>query len=66
MPGGATAPAGGASDDGSGDPAFTLVERAAVVDVAEQAVTIAVPDRDAPRVAWAVANGAVVLALAGA
>jgi Flp pilus assembly protein CpaB len=65
-PGDATAPAEGASDDGSGDPAFTLVERAAVVDVAEQAVTIAVPDRDAPRVAWAVANGAVVLALAGA
>jgi Flp pilus assembly protein CpaB len=66
MPGDATAPAEGASGDGSGDPAFTLVERAAVVDVAEQAVTIAVPDRDAPRVAWAVANGAVVLALAGA
>jgi Flp pilus assembly protein CpaB len=62
MPGGATA----AADGASGDPAFTLVERAAVVDVAEQAVTIAVPDRDAPRVAWAVANGAVVLALAGA
>jgi Flp pilus assembly protein CpaB len=66
VPGDATAPADGVSGDGFGDPAFTLVERAAVVDVAEEAVTIAVPDRDAPRVAWAVANGAVVLALAGA
>ncbi len=36
-----------------------------MVAVGEQAVTIAVPDSDAPRVAWAVANGAVVLALAG-
>lgn len=65
VPGGATGPADGAGD-GSGAPAFTLVERAAVVDAGEQAVTIAVPERDAPRVAWAVANGAVVLALAGA
>ena len=64
LPGGATAQADGGRR--SDDPAFTLVERAAVVDVAEQAVTIAVPGRDAPRVAWAVANGAVVLALAGA
>ena len=55
----------GATGDGGGDPAFTLVERATVVAVGEQAVTIAVPDSDAPRVAWAVANGAVVLALAG-
>jgi len=65
VPGGATGLADGAGD-GSGAPAFTLVEQAAVVDVGEQAVTIAVPERDAPRVAWAVANGAVVLALAGA
>jgi Flp pilus assembly protein CpaB len=64
-PGGATV-SGEDAGDGSGVPAFTLVERAAVVDVAEQAVTIAVPDRAAPRVAWGVANGAVVLALAGA
>ena len=49
-----------------GDPAFPLVERAAVVHVGEQAVTVAVPEGDAARVAWAVANGAVVLALAGA
>lgn len=70
----AVAPAGGSvgegaitegGDVGGGDPAFTLVEAAAVVDVTEQAVTIAVPERDAPRVAWAVANSAVVLALAG-
>lgn len=58
-------PPGALGDDGGGDPAFTLVERATVVAVGEQAVTIAVPDSDAPRVAWAVANGAVVLALAG-
>ena len=55
----------GATGDGGSDPAFTLVERATVVAIGEQAVTIAVPDADAPRVAWAVANGAVVLALAG-
>ena len=56
---------GAAGDDGAGEPAFTLVERATVVAVGEQAVTISVPDRDAPRVAWAVANGAAVLALGG-
>ena len=48
-----------------GAPAFTLVERAAVVHVAEQAVTVAVPERDASRLAWAVASSAVVLALSG-
>ena len=46
-------------------PAATLVERALVVDVGQDAVTVAVPAADAPRVAWALANGAVVLALAG-
>jgi Flp pilus assembly protein CpaB len=51
---------------GPGDPAFPLVERAAVVDVGEQAVTVAVPEGDASRVAWAVTSGAVVLALSGA
>ncbi len=55
----------GAVDVGAGEPAFTLVERATVVAVGEQAVTISVPDRDAPRVAWAVTNGAAVLALGG-
>ncbi|HKY66477.1 MAG TPA: hypothetical protein VJM49_08915, partial [Acidimicrobiales bacterium] len=57
---------GGAADDEADDPAFPLVERAAVVDVGEQAVTVAVPEDDSSRVAWAVTNGAVVLALTGA
>ena len=48
------------------EPAFALVEQALVVDVADDAVTVAVPEDDAPRVAWALSNGAVVLALAGA
>ncbi len=48
------------------EPAFPLVEQATVVDVTDQAVTVAVPEDDAPRVAWALSNGAVVLALAGA
>ena len=48
-------------------PAFPLVERAAVVDVGERGRRRSrCPERDAPRVAWALANGAVVLALAGA
>lgn len=55
----------GASDD-SDEPAFRLVDGAAVVDVDEAAVTVAVPEADAPRVAWALSAGAVVLALAGA
>jgi Flp pilus assembly protein CpaB len=52
-------------DAGDEEPAFPLVERATVVDVSEQATTVAVPEADAPRVAWALSNGAVVLALAG-
>jgi Flp pilus assembly protein CpaB len=56
-------PAGLDADDA--DPAFPLVERATVLDVSDQAVSIAVPRPDAPRVAWAVSNGSVVLALAG-
>jgi Flp pilus assembly protein CpaB len=53
--------------DQSGDgPSFPLVEAAAVVDVGEQSITIAVPEPDAPRVAWVLTNGSVVLALAGA
>jgi hypothetical protein len=36
-----------------------------VVDVTDQAITLAVPEDDAPRVAWALSNGSVVLALAG-
>jgi Flp pilus assembly protein CpaB len=55
----------GGDDRGSG-PAFPLVERALVVDVGEEAASVAVPQPDAPRVAFALAQGAVVLALAGA
>jgi Flp pilus assembly protein CpaB len=53
-------------DIAGGEPAFPLVEGAVVVDVDEQSVAVAVPGPDAPRVAWALTNGAVVLALAGA
>jgi Flp pilus assembly protein CpaB len=52
-------------DAGTEPPAFPLVERAAVVDVTDQAVSVAVPEAEAPRVAWALSNGSVVLALAG-
>jgi len=51
---------------GTGEPAFPLVEDAMVVDVGEQSVSVAVPDVDAPRLAWTLTNGSVVLALAGA
>lgn len=54
--------AGGSAVD---EPAFALVERAIVVDVGDEAVAVAVPEQDAPRVAFALAQGAVVLALAG-
>lgn len=56
-----------APDEGGADePAIALADAAPVVDVGEQAVTVAVPERAARRVAWAVANGTVVLALTGA
>jgi Flp pilus assembly protein CpaB len=58
----AAQPAGAA---GAAEPAFPLVERAVVVDVGDEAVSVAVPRPDAPRVAFALAQGAVVLALAG-
>lgn len=62
---------GGEGDDGAEDgwsspPAFPLVERATVVDVGEDAVTLAVPRADAPAVASAALQGTVVLTLAGA
>jgi Flp pilus assembly protein CpaB len=47
-------------------PSFPLVEAAMVVDVGEQSIAIAVPEADAPRVAWVLTNGSIVLALAGA
>lgn len=49
----------------SADPAFPLVSGARVIDVGEQAVTIIVSSPDAPRLAYASANGVVVLALTG-
>jgi Flp pilus assembly protein CpaB len=56
--------------DGSGaqraaEPSFPLVESAVVVDVGEQSISVAVPEADAPRVAWVLTNGSVVLALSG-
>jgi Flp pilus assembly protein CpaB len=50
----------------AGQPSFPLVEAAVVVDVGEQSIAVAVPEADAPRVAWVLTNGSVVLALAGA
>jgi len=47
-------------------PSFALVEAAVVVDVGELSITVAVPEAAAPRVAWVLTNGSVVLALAGA
>jgi hypothetical protein len=49
----------------SAEPAFPLVEGAAVVAVADEAVTVAVPRADAARLAWPVGTGSVVLALVG-
>lgn len=47
------------------EPAFPLVMDSRVIDANEQVVTITVPVRDAPRVAYAVASGIVTLALTG-
>ena len=49
---------------GGGPPGFALVRQAPVVDVGEVAITVAVPVDDAPRVAVALGQGAVTLALA--
>jgi SAF domain-containing protein len=62
---------GGGVDRGGGvhrsaEPAFPLVETAPVVDVGDETVSVAVPEADAPRVAYALAQGAVVVTLAGA
>jgi Flp pilus assembly protein CpaB len=53
------------SDEAAAPPAITLVERASVVDVNDQAVTVAVPEDDATRVAYAAVQGIAVLLLAG-
>jgi Flp pilus assembly protein CpaB len=62
------APAPGAGDvpSAEGAPAFPLVDRAAVVAVEDDTVSVAVPRDDAAGVAFALTQGAVVLALAGA
>jgi Flp pilus assembly protein CpaB len=54
-----------AGGDGGGDPAFPLVEGAQVVDVGDEVASVAVPTEDAPRVAYALSQGVVVLALTG-
>jgi hypothetical protein len=55
------------TEDGArAGPAFPIVERARVVDVGQDAVSVAVPALDAPVVAYAVTNGMVLVALAGA
>ena len=48
---------------GAGAPTTTAAAEALVVDVAEGAVTVAVPEDDAGRVAYAVSTGIVTLAL---
>lgn len=52
-------------DPESAQPTFAVARDAAVVHVGESAVTVAVPLDDAPRVAFALAVGAVTLALSG-
>ena len=46
-----------------GEPTFPVARGALVIDVAEEAVTVAVLPEEAPRVAFAIARGAVTLAL---
>ena len=59
-------PEGGGDGAGAGgDPAFPLVEGAQVVDVGDEVASVAVPTGDAPRVAYALSQGVVVLALTG-
>jgi hypothetical protein len=65
--GGPTGPAGTTTGavDSTDDPAFPLVESAPVVDVGGETASIAVPEADAPRVAYALVQGAVVITLSG-
>lgn len=50
---------------GAGPPGFAIAEGAPVVDVSDAAITVAVRPADAPRIAVALAQGAVTLALVG-
>jgi Flp pilus assembly protein CpaB len=56
---------GGSAGEAADEPAFPLVETVPVVDVGEETASVAVPEADAPRVAYALAQGAVVVTLAG-
>ena len=47
----------------AGDPTATVARDAVVIDVQEEAVTLAVPEDDVARVAYAVSTGVVALAL---
>jgi len=48
---------------GDGDPTFPVARAAVVIDVGEDAVTVAVGEAEAPPVAFALANGIVTLTL---
>ncbi|HEX2699703.1 MAG TPA: SAF domain-containing protein [Acidimicrobiales bacterium] len=52
-----------AATSGAGPPTFPVAEGALVVDVGDEAVTVAVEPADAARVAFALARGTVALAL---
>jgi Flp pilus assembly protein CpaB len=71
IPPGGEADGGGGGPGGEGggfeasEPAFPLVETVPVVDVGDETASVAVPEADAPRVAYALAQGAVVVTLAG-
>jgi hypothetical protein len=54
-----------AGTTGAGEPTFAVARRAVVVHVGEDAVTVAVTTSAAPRVAYALAAGAVTLVLSG-
>lgn len=52
--------------EGGQEPTFPVASGALVVDVSEEAVTVAVTGHEAPRVAFAMARGTVTLALGSA
>ena len=62
---GASGVPGGAGAGSGGAPSFAVARRALVVHVGDDAVTVAVPSADAPRVAFALAQGLVTVALSG-
>jgi hypothetical protein len=62
---GEDSPVGGEGRGGGSEPAFPLVEGALVVDVGDDDASVAVPEADVPRVAYALAQGAVVITLGG-